>query len=74
MLTCGVLLTTVLAAGPETPEVVALRILRLSHRGVTWNLPRRIGGDVSGDGVREVVVSGSTSGGLALAVIRGPGP
>jgi hypothetical protein len=63
-----------LAMAPARPsqEEQALRILHLVQRDFTWSAVSRVSLDLTGDGVPEVALPGSSPKKLALGIILGP--
>jgi hypothetical protein len=67
-----VLLSLAMATARPSEEEQAVRILHLVHRDLTWSAASRVSQDLTGDGVPEVVLPGSSPKTLALGIIVGP--
>jgi hypothetical protein len=67
-------LTISAVAAPKLPDLKqqALRILRLRHREVRWQLERPLTADFTGDGEDDLAVQGTRGGDFAVGVIVGP--
>lgn len=67
-----VLLTLAMTRARPSEEEQALRILHLVHRDLAWSPASRVSQDLTGDGVPEVALPGSSPKQLALGIIIGP--
>ncbi|HEV7499429.1 MAG TPA: hypothetical protein VGQ33_05460 [Vicinamibacteria bacterium] len=67
-----VLLALAMKPRGPTPEEQALRILHLVHQDVAWSAASRVAQDLTGDGVPEIALPGSSPNKLAIGIIVGP--
>ena len=72
VLLAGLTISTV--AAPKLPDLKqqALRILRLSHPDVRWQLERPLTAEFTGDGEDDLAVQGTRGADFAVGVIVGP--